>query len=556
VGKIYQGEYVLHSIKAKRILSFSLEYEKQQIKMLRLMIKMDEGSSNNISTSTVDMEQWISILEANRRYYVSLTQTDSSIRHFVISKVPQMIFELDRNAYEPFYLSIGPYHHGNPALQVLEKKKWNYLNYILRLNSDKTLKDYLQLMEGLEKQARNCYPQEVSMESDEFIKMLLLDGCFLLVALFGIQGTELQAIGATELSSEPEINIEDFEDTETRPITGEQLLEVPESSTKTMSTVEVKRHNKFTDHSRENSITALQMSHKEGCDKSGPIDVWLTNFLLHDLLLLENQIPFFVVRAIYELYTGELESSKPADNIGEFLVNIEGYSMPFPGTCMPNNFHHLLHFWHLYLRPTEDRVKPEDHHRKSLLFQSFFIRSYEKLNIGSASDKTKMCKHIQTSRFLQDGPHLIRWRRAEQYHEAGVHFQKRVFTEKDRHSLLDIRFTNGSIEIPPLIIASHTASFFKNIIALEQTFPQYGNYFTSYSTFMTQLVTKPADVTLLASRGILTHHMRSDEEVSSLLAKLGNNVNFDISGSHYLKSICIRMEEHYQSRITTPQHHN
>jgi hypothetical protein len=43
--------------------------------------------------------------------------------------------------------------------------------------------------------------------------------------------------------------------------------------------------------------------------------------------------------------------------------------------------------------------------------------------------------------------------------------------------------------------------------------------------------------------------MRSDEEVSSLLSKLGNNVNFDISGSHYLKSVCRRMEEHYQSRI-------
>ncbi|TVU33863.1 hypothetical protein EJB05_15676, partial [Eragrostis curvula] len=176
-------------------------------------------------------------------------------------------------------------------------------------------------------------------------------------------------------------------------------------------------------------------------------------------------------------------------------------------------------------------------------------RTYEKLTVMHTSDKRNLGKKIQSSWFMGGVHRLFRWRRAEQYHEAGVHFRKRVFTENDRHSLLDIRFTNGLTEVPPLFIDGNTGSFFRNIIALEQTCPQYGNYFTSYCAFLSQVVTQPADVTLLAKRGILVHHMRTDEEVSTLLTRLGKNVYFDINGDHYLKSLCRRMEEHYQSRV-------
>jgi len=507
---------------------------------------MNEGPSNNIASSTVDIEEWVNLLERKLRYYVSLRQTGRSLRQSPICKVPQKIFHLDKKAYEPISLSIGPYHHGNSALQVLEKKKWNYLNYILKLNPQKTLQDYLELIEGLKEQARNLYPNALVMESDEFIKMLLLDGCFLLVALYGIQETGLPVTDATELPSLSENKIDILEENGSR-ILGKEVLEEPNSLSTAKSALEVQLSQKqFIFSSRESSdLVQLTKDHK-GCDNSGPIDKWLTAFLLHDLFLLENQIPFFVLEGIYELFSGECDSSKLVDRIVNMLAYIISYPIPLRASCKPNGFHHFLHFWHLYFSPTEESEEPQEYFRGSVLSASYFKRIYGKINIRHKSDKRNVRKKMPS---LLQVNQLIRWRRAEQYHEAGVHFKKRVFSEHDQHSLLDIRFTHGLIEIPPLVIACHTNSFFKNIIALEQTCPQYGNYFTSYCVFLSQIVAKPDDVALLAKRGILVHHMRSDEEVSALLTKLGKNVDFDINGSHYLKSVCQRMEEHYQSRI-------
>ncbi|KAJ1254824.1 hypothetical protein BS78_K322100 [Paspalum vaginatum] len=475
------------------------------------------------------MEEWVNILERKRKFYVSMSQTLRPIRDCLICRVPQKILELDRIAYEPISLSIGPYHHGNPDLQILEDKWW-CLSYILMENPEKTLQDYLELMESLEQQARSCYPEELAIESDQFVKMLLLDGCFVLVALRGIQGTNLLAPAATQLPFVSGTNDhENFKGTSCGIFVEEKA-----SSTQSKSA-----------HSVAPDPYQKQAKHQVGCDKSGCI----TAFLLHDLFLLENQLPFFVVKKIYESVTGECDSSKLIDRIGCGLVNIIGYPVPIRETSLPNVFHHLLHFWHLYLTPAEDTEEPQEHHRnrRYKMFPSY-LRRYEKLNIGHKTDMCKVSKNINSSRFSRDRHHLLRWRRAEQYHEAGVHFQKRVFSDNDRHGLLDIRFTNGLIEIPTLVISWHTSSFFKNIIALEQTCPEYGNYFTSYCAFLSQIVTKPADVVLLAKTGILVHHMRSDDEVSALLTKLGKNVDLGRNDSHYLKSVCRRMEEHYQSR--------
>ncbi|GJN01537.1 hypothetical protein PR202_ga18811 [Eleusine coracana subsp. coracana] len=92
-------------------------------------------------------------------------------------------------------------------------------------------------------------------------------------------------------------------------------------------------------------------------------------------------------------------------------------------------------------------------------------------------------------------------------------------------------------------------SLFRNLIAFEQTCPQFGDDFTAYSVFLSQLVSMPEDVTLLAQREIIVHHLDSDEKVSDLFTMLSKDVVFDFNGNYYLKSLCQTMEAHYQSRI-------
>lgn len=59
----------------------------------------------------------------------------------------------------------------------------------------------------------------------------------------------------------------------------------------------------------------------------------------------------------------------------------------------------------------------------------------------------------------------------------------------------------------------------------------------------------PEDVTMLATREIIVHHLDSDETVSDLFTMLSKDVVFDFNGQYYLKSLCLSMEGYYQSRL-------
>lgn len=64
-----------------------------------------------------------------------------------IHRVHQLVRQIDRFAYEPSVLSIGPYHHSNDNLQFMEKMKWRCLDYVLNLNCTKSMRDYLLAIE-------------------------------------------------------------------------------------------------------------------------------------------------------------------------------------------------------------------------------------------------------------------------------------------------------------------------------------------------------------------------------------------------------------------------
>jgi hypothetical protein len=150
---------------------------------------------------------------------------------------------------------------------------------------------------------------------------------------------------------------------------------------------------------------------------------------------------------------------------------------------------------------------------------------------------------------MDDGLGLNRWRRAVQYVEAGVHFMKREFHHLDPHSLLDIKFSNGVLVIPRLFVDEYTEFLFRNLIAFEQTCPQFGDDFTAYIVFLSQLVCMPEDVTLLAKHKIIVHYLDSDAKVADLFTMLSKDVVFDFNGNYYLKSLCQNLEARYQSNL-------
>ncbi|XP_042383943.1 UPF0481 protein At3g47200-like [Zingiber officinale] len=129
--------------------------------------------------------------------------------------------------------------------------------------------------------------------------------------------------------------------------------------------------------------------------------------------------------------------------------------------------------------------------------------------------------------------------------EAGIKFRKR---KTDR--FWDIKFADGVLKIPRLLIHDGTKSLFLNLIALEQCHSDCSKDITSYVIFMDNLINSEDDVSYLHYRGIIEHWLGNDGEVADLFNKLCLEVVFDFDDS-YLSELSERVNRYYNHRWNT-----
>ncbi|KAL5547367.1 hypothetical protein UlMin_007054 [Ulmus minor] len=104
-----------------------------------------------------------------------------------IYRVPYYLRERDDKAYFPQIVSLAPYHHGRRRLRKMDHNKWRSLHHVLkRTNHDISL--YLKSIKELEEKARSCYEGPINLSSNEFVEMMVLDGCFVLELFRGAGG--------------------------------------------------------------------------------------------------------------------------------------------------------------------------------------------------------------------------------------------------------------------------------------------------------------------------------------------------------------------------------
>lgn len=101
-----------------------------------------------------------------------------------IFKVPQSLIDINGRCYQPHIVSVGPFHHGDPRLRMIEEHKWRFLGTLLKRTQQAakglSLEDFLRAAQPLEAEARECYSATIHFSGDEFIEMLVLDGCFVI----------------------------------------------------------------------------------------------------------------------------------------------------------------------------------------------------------------------------------------------------------------------------------------------------------------------------------------------------------------------------------------
>uniref|UniRef100_J3M4Q4 Uncharacterized protein n=1 Tax=Oryza brachyantha TaxID=4533 RepID=J3M4Q4_ORYBR len=473
----------------------------------------------------------------------------------LIPRIHEYIRVMDRDSYEPIVLSIGPYHNGYPPFSSMEREKWNCLDYILRLNRTKGLKDYVTIINGLER-ARIFYSGDIKMNKRMFLQTLLLDGCFVLVSLGGFNEFLMpEAHRCIDFSSHAE-TLEGDLNLAHQTASGTNEIELIKEGKQNAMKGDTLEHDIMNHgHSREEySVPEIELHSEISENRTGQcqyqentqrIGQCYNIFVSRDLFLLENQIPFFIIEGIYEALVSQHPNKMETANafsksIAQYVECIwEYYPKAIGESNRPKDFDHLLHLCHMYFR----QVNQDGHHSQTDHYMHHFIQpGQDYLNLVYKQEAANLG-------LSQDGHFPYQWRRATQYHEAGIKFRRRLYCESNPHSLLDIKLKDGVLEIPFLFVDEMISSLFRNLIALEQTSPKVGNDVTTYVLFMAKLMSMPDDVALLSRNEIVVHHLRTDKEVSQLFTKLTKGVVFDMYGNYYLKSLCLALEAHYQNRM-------
>ncbi|KAL9239870.1 hypothetical protein vseg_014149 [Gypsophila vaccaria] len=105
-----------------------------------------------------------------------------------IFKVPNHIFKVNGECYRPTVVSIGPIYYKDPSLEAMEELKLRHLQCFLEHGTNPyTLEHYLNIVRGWEDAIRACYAEQITLSSDEFVKMVLTDAAFILYLWYSFQ---------------------------------------------------------------------------------------------------------------------------------------------------------------------------------------------------------------------------------------------------------------------------------------------------------------------------------------------------------------------------------
>ncbi|KDP34692.1 hypothetical protein JCGZ_10897 [Jatropha curcas] len=224
---------------------------------------------------------------------------------------------------------------------------------------------------------------------------------------------------------------------------------------------------------------------------------WILYTLMRDFIILENQIPLFVLQTLFEISVPDSPST-----LKELIVGFFKYTMP---DHTVNNI---------------QNSNLDDEHLLSL-YRSSFIPTSKGEATGS--------RDYQSVRPIKK---LL---------GAGI----KIKIKKHAESFLDIVFKpNGVLEIPSSPSDEFSSKFLLNSVAFEQCYYYCSIHFTSYVTFMGNLINTSFDAGYLLDRGIICSG--TDEDVAEFFRELKDDLFYDV-GKSYLAKVIEDVNKYYRN---------
>ncbi|KAI9070680.1 hypothetical protein K1719_047354 [Acacia pycnantha] len=350
-------------------------------------------------------------------------------RSCCIYRVPPQIRALNEAAYTPMMVSIGPFHHGNKRLNSMEEVKLWFLYKFLKRTQDRSFDDYVDDLRNQETKIRHCYSETIPIDSDEFLRMILTDACFM---------------------------IEYF------------LLWL---------------------------------------DEDGWHPTWSIQRIKRDLILLENQVPFFVLKGLFDV---TFPNGYGYDRSSIEFVTYYYFNIDFMFSIVPNG-----------------------NLRGKFTFPYF--EKYHLPRIHGTPQVLHLCDMLRICYVPLDQPkrvpitELKPVHSACKLHDAGMKF----VVDEEEISLLKLQYSKGVLKIPRICIDDSTEIQLRNVVAFEQCHIDSSRSMCDYILFLEYLIKTGKDVEVLEEKGVIQNIIGESDAVASITKGLGRHTSYTSFNDDY-----------------------
>uniref|UniRef100_A0A6N2LD51 Uncharacterized protein n=1 Tax=Salix viminalis TaxID=40686 RepID=A0A6N2LD51_SALVM len=254
---------------------------------------------------------------------------------------------------------------------------------------------------------------------------------------------------------------------------------------------------------------------------------WMIFDIREDLMLLENQLPFFIIQEIHDKACHARQETiripflkLAAVHFGKYMFS-QGVQNTDPDDEEGISRHSTALIRSLMLQESIERNYVEGTKHFTDLIRSFMLK-------GS----------IRREFIFEAFPVKLKYN-AVMLRQAGMKFQ--VTEDK---CLVNITFEKGVLKIPRLEVDYCFERLVRNIMAFEQCFTPFEAYVCNYIMFMDLLIDSAEDVDLLAENRIIQNLLGDDAALSDMMNKLCETIPDTYT---CYDDICGKMNAYYEN---------
>ncbi|CAI9099012.1 OLC1v1035756C1 [Oldenlandia corymbosa var. corymbosa] len=229
---------------------------------------------------------------------------------------------------------------------------------------------------------------------------------------------------------------------------------------------------------------------------------WVSNDVLHDLLLFENQLPFRFLATLFNTFVSVKNYNNLRKSLDDDVL-----------LHHPPSFEELAHKYFSNVGNTGKVLLANADFRPTRhLLEFLFVlhQRYEDQNRDRPS-------FDQITQQVDEKTDLIKCPTATELNAAGVKF--RYGKGKKR---LCIGFDNdkGILTIPRLVVNDLTETFFRNMVAFEQSGNSSTKFISNSVILLDNLIDTPKDVEILVKHKIFKNELGTNQQVADLFNNL------------------------------------